>query len=163
MLKLFRSTLSFFLTLLLRLQSRSIGKRVRANGFVRGRELYIGEDCHFNGMRVFGRGIVRIGDNFHSGVGLKILTEVHNYEGSRLPYDDTTIVKNVKISDNVWVGMDVCILGGVTIGEGAIIQARSVVVKDVPPLAIVGGHPALPYKFRNKAHYERLKGEKCSR
>ena len=51
------------------------------------------------------------------------------------------------------------ILGGVTIGEGAVIQARSVVCKDVPPLAIAGGHPAIPFKYRDKEHYDRLKAE----
>lgn len=49
------------------------------------------------------------------------------------------------------------ILGGVTIGEGAVIQAGSVVCKDVPPLAIAGGHPAIPFKFRDKEHYYKLK------
>ena len=49
------------------------------------------------------------------------------------------------------------VLGGVTIGEGAIIQAGSVVVKDIPPLAIAGGHPAVPFKYRDKEHYYRLK------
>ncbi len=49
------------------------------------------------------------------------------------------------------------VLGGVTIGEGAIIQAGSVFVKDIPPLAIAGGHPAVPFKYRDKEHYYRLK------
>ncbi len=47
-----------------------------------------------------------------------------------------------------------------TIGEGAIIQAGSVVCKDIPPLAIAGGHPAIPFKYRDKEHYENLKKEK---
>lgn len=46
------------------------------------------------------------------------------------------------------------------IGEGAIIQAGSVVVKDVPPLAIVGGNPARVFKWRDKAHYYELKEKK---
>jgi acetyltransferase-like isoleucine patch superfamily enzyme len=49
------------------------------------------------------------------------------------------------------------VLGGVTIGEGAIIQAGSVVVSDIPSLAIAGGHPARVFKNRDGAHYERLK------
>ena len=52
------------------------------------------------------------------------------------------------------------ILGGVTIGEGAIIQAGSVVCKDVPPLAIAGGHPAAAFRYRDKEHYFKLKEEK---
>ena len=50
--------------------------------------------------------------------------------------------------------------GGAKIGEGAIIQAGSGVVKDIPPLAIAGGHPAVPFKYRDREHYEELKSEK---
>ena len=111
-------------------------------------------------MRIFGAGEVTIGDNFHSGKNIQILTEFHNYDqGARLPYDDTFIVKNVRIEDNVWLGQDVIILGGVTIGEGAVVQAGSVVCKDIPPLAVAGGHPAVPFKYRDKEHYEKLKNE----
>lgn len=49
--------------------------------------------------------------------------------------------------------------GGVLIGEGAIIQAGSVVVSDIPACAIAGGHPAKVFKFRDKEHYYRLKEE----
>lgn len=49
---------------------------------------------------------------------------------------------DISIEKNVWIGMDVLILGGVTIGEGAIVAARSVVTKDIPPFTIYGGIPA---------------------
>lgn len=48
----------------------------------------------------------------------------------------------IKIEDKVWIGFDVVILKGVTIGEGAIIGARSVVTKNVEPYTIVAGNPA---------------------
>jgi len=48
-------------------------------------------------------------------------------------------------------------LGGVRIGEGAIVQAGSVVVHDIPKCAIVGGNPAKVFKYRNKVHYYELK------
>ena len=67
------------------------------------------------------------------------------------------IVKDVVIEDNVWIGTHVIILGGAHIGEGAIIQAGSVVVGDVPALAIAGGHPAEPFKYRDEDHYYKLK------
>lgn len=48
----------------------------------------------------------------------------------------------ISIHDKAWIGMDVLILKGVTIGEGAIVAARSVVTKDVPPWTLVAGNPA---------------------
>ena len=49
--------------------------------------------------------------------------------------------KPIKICDKVWIGFDVVILKGVTIGEGAIVGARSVVTKDVEPWTVVAGNP----------------------
>jgi virginiamycin A acetyltransferase len=46
------------------------------------------------------------------------------------------------IGNDVWIGYEAVIMPGVTIGDGAIIAAKSVVVKDVPPYTIVGGNPA---------------------
>lgn len=120
---------------------------------------YLGNNVCFNGMSMYGNGRITIGDNFHSGINCQILTSFHNYEGDALPYDDTYIDKDVTIGDNVWLGNNVIILGGVEIGEGAIIQAGSIVVKSIPPLAIAGGHPAIPFKYRNKDHYNLLKGK----
>ena len=52
------------------------------------------------------------------------------------------IIKPVKICDNVWIGCNSTILKGVSIGEGAVVAAGSVVTKDVPPKTLVGGNPA---------------------
>ena len=86
-----------------------------------------------------------------------MITENHNYEGVKLPYDETFVKKEIIIGDNVWFGNRVLVVGNVTIGEGAIIAAGSVVVKDVPALAIVGGNPAKVIKSRDTEHYNRLK------
>lgn len=48
----------------------------------------------------------------------------------------------------MWIGWGVLIKGGVTIGNGAVIGARSVVTKDVPPYAVVAGVPAKVIKYR---------------
>lgn len=118
---------------------------------------YLGNNVNFNGMSIYGSGKVVIGDNFHSGINCQMLTSFHNYEGKEIPYDDTYINKDITIKDNVWLGNNVIVLGGVTIGEGAIIQAGSVVVKDIPDFAIAGGHPAKTFKYRNQEHYLELK------
>ena len=105
---------------------------------------YIGDNCHFNGIKISGSGKVVFGNNFHSGKKVRIITSYHNYDnGTKIPYDDSWVTKDVIIGDNVWCGEDVLILAGVTIGEGAVIQAGSVVCKDIPALGIAGGHPAV--------------------
>lgn len=55
---------------------------------------------------------------------------------------------DVEIGHDVWVGVDALILSGVTVGTGAVVAARSVVTKDVPPYAIVVGSPARIVKYR---------------
>lgn len=67
-------------------------------------------------------------------------------------------VKDVVIGENVWIGADVSVMAGVTIGEGAVVAACSCVTKDVPPpMALVGGCPAKVIKYRDEEEYKRLK------
>tara|TARA_R110000764_G_scaffold126511_1_gene214123 strand:- start:9834 stop:10496 length:663 start_codon:yes stop_codon:yes gene_type:complete len=54
------------------------------------------------------------------------------------------------IGNDVWIGANVIVIGGVKIGNGAVIAAGAVVVKDVPAYALVGGVPAKVIKFRFK-------------
>lgn len=54
-----------------------------------------------------------------------------------LPYKGDTVVGN-----DVWVGYDALVMPGVQVGDGAIVAARAVVTRDVPPYAVVGGNPA---------------------
>lgn len=98
-----------------------------------GGKVILGDNCNFNGMQILGD------------------------EGTCIPYDATYVLKHIVIGDNVWFGNRVIVTGSITIGEGAIIAAGSVVCKDVPPLAIVGGNPAKVIKYRNKEHYFDLK------
>ena len=55
---------------------------------------------------------------------------------------------DIVIGNDVWIGFEAAILSGVTIGDGAIVGARSVVTRDVPPYTIVGGTPARPIRRR---------------
>lgn len=55
--------------------------------------------------------------------------------------------KPVKIEDNVFIGSNVKILKGVTVGEGAVVGNHSLITKDVPPCCIAAGNPAMPRRF----------------
>lgn len=55
---------------------------------------------------------------------------------------------DIVIGNDVWIGYEAVIMAGVTIGDGAIIGARAVVTKDVPPYMVAGGIPAKPIKKR---------------
>ena len=54
----------------------------------------------------------------------------------------------ISIGNDVWIGYEAVILSGVTVGDGAVIGARAVVTRDVPPYTIVGGVPAKPIRRR---------------
>lgn len=55
---------------------------------------------------------------------------------------------DIVIGNDVWIGYEAVIMPGVNISDGAVVAAKSVVVKDVPPYTIVGGNPALEIKQR---------------
>ena len=119
----------------------------------------IGSNVLINGLIIRDNGYVKIGSNVSIAKGALILTGSHNYKNG-LPYGKDDVLKEVIIEDNVWIGQNVTILGGVIIGEGSIIQAGSIVVKNIPPLALAGGNPCIPFKFREKEAYEILKNNK---
>lgn len=56
--------------------------------------------------------------------------------------------KKIKVGNDVWIGEGAMIMGGVTVGNGSVVASKSVVTKDVPPYAIVGGVPAKVLKYR---------------
>ena len=70
-------------------------------------------------------------------------------------YDDS--VRRTILGNDVWIGANVIMPGGITVGTGAVIAAGSVVVKDVPPYAVVGGNPAQTIRYRfTDAEIQRL-------
>ena len=131
-------------------------------------DLVIGKHCGFNGMLIQNdgaakrtpRATVRIGNHFHSGRGCCIRTSDHDFtRGYPMVHGEMAGYKSadVIIGDYVWLGNDVLIMKGVTIGDGVVIQARSVVVSDIPALAIAGGHPCRVFASRDREEFEFLK------
>lgn len=100
----------------------------------------IGHNCIINNKVLIDSrgGIVHIGNNVDIGQETNIWTLEHD------PNDYNHDVKGgaVIIEDYVWIATRVTILPGVKIGRGAVVASNSVVTKDVPDMAIVGGVPA---------------------
>lgn len=96
-------------------------------------------------------GTCHIGNNVMMGPECIIYARNHAHERIDIPMIDQGFEneKPVTIEDDVWIGGRVTILPGVTVHQGAILGAGSVVTKDVPPYAIVGGNPAEIIRFRN--------------
>lgn len=159
--KMIKRIFGFIYTKKIKYSCKTAGKNLKVNGYSTvTKNTVLGNYVNFNGIKIQGGGNVTIGDYFHSGSQCIIISQNHDYDNGRsIPYDDKYIYKDVTISDCVWIGTRVMILGGVTIGKGAIIQAGSVVVSDIPDYAIAGGAPAKVFKYRDKEHFERLYSE----
>ena len=107
--------------------------------FTVGKNVFINACCHFQD-----HGGVTLGDGCQIGHNVVFATLNHGFA----PEDrSTTYPAPIVLKKNVWVGSNATILSGVTIGENAIVGAGSVVTKDVPDNAIVGGVPAKVIKY----------------
>jgi maltose O-acetyltransferase len=97
-------------------------------------------------------GAVKIGKDVIMGPEVMIISVNHMYSDLTMPMrlQGDTPSNPVIIEDDVWIGARAIILPGRRIGKGAIVGAGSVITKDVPPYAIVGGNPAKVLKYRNQ-------------
>lgn len=115
-----------------------------------GGEIIIGKQVRINrGATLCAYTRIEIGDFSMMGEFVSVRDANHGIkrgEYMRFQGHDT---KPIKIGSDVWVGRGVCILPGVTIGDGALIGANSVVTKDVPDYAIAVGIPARAVRLRD--------------
>ena len=115
-------------------------------------------------VKIFGDGPVSIGRRAVLAEDTVVYTQVHDYDNSDvLPFGWGFTYPETSIGDYAWIGIKCIVLPGARIGEGAIVQAGSVVMGVVPPCAIVAGNPAKVIGWRDIDHYNKLKvaaGEK---
>lgn len=133
-----------------------VGKRVviyPGVWILTGRNLLIGDDVDIAlGVIITTDGGVSIGDRVLIGYRTQVLSSNHIIpEGKARIFDAGHSKKPVVIESDVWIGAQCVILPGVTIGEGSIIAAGSVVTKDVKPFTIVGGTPAKLIRDRSQS------------
>lgn len=123
----------------------SIGEGSKVGAFVEIQKgATIGKNCKISSHTFICEG-VKIGDGVFVGHNVSFINDLFpravNQDGS-LQTDADWHVEETIIEDRVSIGTSVTILGGVRIGEGAMIGAGSVVTKDVPPGVVVAGNPA---------------------
>lgn len=108
-----------------------------------GNNFYMGFFCHLMANATIGNDVL-----FASEVAL--VGGDHRFDGISVPMNASGLdeLKTIRIEDNVWIGHRAIIMHGVTIGTGAVVAAGSVVTRDVPPNAIVGGNPARFIRYR---------------
>lgn len=106
--------------------------RGRGNPVIIGGGAIINRGCF---LQTFG-GLI-IGENASISSGVSLITGTHDINAP----DIAEVIKPIEIGHHVWIGINAIVLGGVTIGEGAIICAGSVVRSSVRPNAVVDGVP----------------------
>lgn len=116
-----------------------------------GRNIQLGRNGHINQYCCVwaseGSKIV-LGDDLLMGPGVKIFSSNHTARLGTPMNVQPFVEKDIVIGNDVWLGANAVVVAGVTIGDGAIVAAGSVVTRDVPPYTIVGGIPAKPIKRR---------------
>lgn len=116
--------------------------------FGTGKGIAIGNNSGI-GVNAYIRGPLEIGNDVMMAPDVMVLTHNHKYQDLSMPmWQQGHEEKKVTIGNDVWIGTRVIVLPGIKIGNGAIIAAGSIVTKEVPDFAIVGGNPARIIKFR---------------
>jgi len=100
-----------------------------------GRNVFINQNCTFYDL-----GGLDIADDVLIGPNVSLITSGHPLDASRRRA--FTTAKPIAIERNVWIAAGATVIGGVTVGENAVVAAGSVVTRDVPANTLVGGNPA---------------------
>lgn len=130
------------------------GKNLKVDNnvyFGNGKNFKVGSDVGFGTNFKSLNRVVEIGNYLMMAENVLFLGGNHNFERLDTPmmFQGSTEKTPLKIGDDVWIGARAMILPGCKhIGKGVIIGAGSVVTKDIPDYAIVGGNPAKIIKYR---------------
>lgn len=123
------------------------GSYIAAHAYLTG-SLVMGANCTINTASVV-RGEITMGHSVRIGAHTSILAFNHTIaDPDKEVFRQPITQRGITIGDDVWIGSNVTILDGVTIGDRSVLAAGAVVTKDVPAGAIVAGNPAKVKKWR---------------
>jgi len=112
----------------------------------KGAQVLIGDNTRIHGTCIHAMGRIEIGNNCLIAANCNIFDSnghdlsMENPNGRIHSKDEP---KDIRIGNNVWIGANTMVLPGVTIGDGSVIAANSVVTKNIPPKTLAGGNPAV--------------------
>lgn len=110
-----------------------------------GATIRIGDDCGFSATVISAASSITIGNRVLCGANCTVVdTDRHPLEAEARARGKTGEVLPVTIEDDVWLGMNVVVLKGCSIGKGTVVAANSVVTRSLPAGIIAGGVPARP-------------------
>ncbi len=136
---------------------------VGANALIRHAEITMGDNCSVNSYSYL-QGKITMGNYVRIAPKVTICAFNHGVADIHKPIAcQPCSIKGIKIGDDVWVGADSTILDGVTIGSHTVIAAGSVVTKDIPDYAVVGGGPARLIRNRAESYYKDRLAVFCSK
>ncbi|KAJ4256220.1 hypothetical protein NW762_009298 [Fusarium torreyae] len=124
-----------------------------------GCNIKVGKDFYSNfNLVIVDSALVTIGDRVMCGPNVAIFTASHPTD-VRIRRENIEFARAVTIGDDCWIGGNVVILPGVTIGQGCTVAAGSVVTKDVPAWSVVMGQPARVVRQVERVDHDSKEGE----
>ncbi len=134
--------------MILRLFGASVGRGVHVYPGVKiwaPWNLVLADECGIaTGVILYTQDIIKIGKRAVVSQGAHLVTGTHDFTSYGFPL----ITSPIHIGDHAWIAAEAFIHPGVTIGEGCIVGARSVVTKDLPDWTVCAGHPCKAIKQR---------------
>ena len=132
------------------------------NNTAYGGKIFVGDNTYINSScNITAANEIHIEENVVIAFNVSFFDFNHNFDNIHIPvkYSNLKLLGKIRISRNCWIGMNVAIIGNVTLGEYCIVGANSVVTKSFPSYSIIAGVPA---KIIKRYHFEFKKWKKTN-
>lgn len=99
-----------------------------------------------SGVTLYSQGVIHIGKKAVISQGAHLCAGTHDFDQPGFPL----VAKPIVVGDQAWIAAEVFVHPGVTIGQGCVVGARSVVIKDLPEWSVCSGFPAIKIRDRSR-------------